>query len=106
MAKGAAAKQAIFEKILETFEGSFMYNNGKELRIPWLEDGNEVQIKVALTCAKDNVDREDGKSSSPVTAPIKNEANFVEPVMNTPTAGPTEEEKANVENLLKALGLG
>ena len=30
MAKGAVAKEAIFTKMLEIFEGSFMYNNGKE----------------------------------------------------------------------------
>ena len=43
MAKGAYAKEQIFAKILETFEGSFMYNNGKELRIPFDEGGNICQ---------------------------------------------------------------
>ena len=52
MAKGAEEKQIILKRILETFNGAFVYNNGKEIRIPI----NDVQIKVALTCAKDNVD--------------------------------------------------
>ena len=55
MAKGALAKENIINKILETFEGAFKYD--KEIRIPMMENGEEVQIKVALTCAKTNVDR-------------------------------------------------
>ena len=102
MAKGAIAKEQIFAKILETFEGSFVYNNGKEVRIPWNENGNEVQIKVALTCAKDNVNPEGEVRPAAV---VKEEA----PVSNFPAPKKkievTEEEKQNVEDLLKALGL-
>ena len=103
MAKGAVAKQEIFNKILETFEGSFMYNNGKELRIPWDEGGALVQIKVALTCAKDNVDPNGASVASAAVA--KEEG----PTRNFPApkerVEPTAEEKQNVEDLLKALGL-
>ena len=56
MAKGAIAKQEVSKKILETFVGSFLYNDGKEIRIPCNENGEIVQIKVALTCAKENVE--------------------------------------------------
>lgn len=52
MAKGAKAKQEVFKKILEVFPDSFLYNDGKEVRINTIEDGNEVQIKVTLTAAK------------------------------------------------------
>ena len=51
MAKGQIAKQEITKKILETFEGSFLYDGGKEIRIPIIEEGNLVQVKVTLTCA-------------------------------------------------------
>ena len=104
MAKGAVAKEQIFAKMLENFEGSFMYNGGKELRIPWDENGVEVQIKVTLTCAKDNV-------SSNGEAVVKTAAAATEPVSTSafPTpkkiAEPTEEEKQNVADLLSALGL-
>ena len=50
--KGTILKKEITDKILATFEGSFLYNDGKEIRIPGLEDGQELQVKVALTCAK------------------------------------------------------
>ena len=106
-AKGSVAKREIFKKILRNFEGSFVYNNGKEVRIPWVEDGNEVQIKVTLTCAKENVSAdgalipevqsaEEAISSSPSTEKSEPAASLIEP---------TQEEKENVEALLTALGL-
>ena len=49
MARGAEEKLQIQNQILETFNGAFIY--GKEIRIPV----GDVQIKVVLTCAKDNV---------------------------------------------------
>ena len=56
MARGSEAKQQIIQKLLSTFEGSFLYNGGKEVRIPVMENGELVQIKVALTAAKVNVE--------------------------------------------------
>ena len=54
--KGTDTKKYITDKILSTFEGSFLCNDGKEIRIPKMENGELVQIKVALTCAKTNVE--------------------------------------------------
>ena len=103
MAKGAIAKQKVFDKILEVFEGSFMYNGGKECRIPIDEEGTEVQIKVALTCAKDNVSPE-GEVMKAAAAPSEEV-----PVNSFPAphkiAEPSQEEKKVVEDLLKSLGL-
>lgn len=104
MAKGALAKSAIMEKILEVFEGSFLYNGGKELRIPFDEEGTLVQIKVALTCAKDNVEPEGGVRKN-AAAPSEKDAPEVISENITTVAEPTEEEKKNLEDLMKALGL-
>ena len=102
-AKGALAKEEIFAKILETFEGSFMFNGGKEVRIPWDENGNEVQIKVTLTAAKDLVSPEgEVKKAAAVAKEEGPVANFPAPHKNVE---PTAEEKQNVEDLLKSLGL-
>ena len=49
MARGAEEKIQIQNQILETFNGAFVY--GKEIRVPV----GDVQIKIVLTCAKDNV---------------------------------------------------
>ena len=100
--KGAIAKEAIFSKILDTFNDSFIWNNGKELRIPFNEEGNLVQIKVTLTCAKENVypngEMEPAAIASE-TIPIKPVEEVKAPIE------PTPEEKKNVEDLLKSLGL-
>ena len=52
--KGSISKEIVTKKILETFEGSFQYE--KEIRIPMEEDGNQIQLKCVLTCAKTNVE--------------------------------------------------
>lgn len=106
MAKGAASKEIIFAKLLETFEGSFMYNGGKECRIPMMEDGNEVQIKVTLTAAKDNVYPESGIGIAAVVQETDATSAFPEPKTPVKPVEVSEEEKANVEALLKSLGLG
>ncbi len=95
MAKGSIAKEAITQKILNTFEGSFIY--GKEIRVPYSEDGNRVEIKITLTCAKENVG---GDSAFTVT-----EGQSTQPAQASVPAAPTEEEKANIANLMQRLGL-
>jgi hypothetical protein len=102
MARGAEAKVKVQKQILEAFPGSFLYNDGKEIRIPMPEGGEIVQIKVALTCAKENVEigadnAMPGDFPAPkMTAPT--------PQSNTPVQ-PTEDEKQKVADLLKSLGL-
>ena len=96
MAKGSIAKEAITQKILEVFEGAFTYGS-KEIRIPYSEDGNRVEIKVTLTCAKENVG---GNSAFAVT---ESQASPAAPASTI--AAPTEQEKANIANLMERLGL-
>lgn len=94
MAKGAVAKQEVLTKIKEIFPEAFEY--GKELRIPMEEDGQRVEIKIALTCAKTNVG---GDAASEVSG-----LQF-EDTLNIAPAAPTEEEKQNIANLMDRLGL-
>ena len=93
MAKGAIAKQEVIAKIKEVFPEAFEY--GKELRIPLEEDGQRVEIKVALTCAKTNV----GGDGASVTSQVQSE------VAVDNVAAPTEEEKQNIAELMNRLGL-
>lgn len=103
MARGQILKQDITKKILETFEGSFLYNDGKEIRIPGTEEGEELQIKVALTCAKENVNQGDDNK---LPGETKIESTVQTKIEQTEThTEPTEAEKQNVSDLLKALGL-
>ena len=101
MAKGAFAKEAITKTILETFPGSFVID--KVIRIPMTEDGAPIQIKVALTAAKDIVDADGSVPNEPsgdydFTSPAS-------PIVEERSFEPTPDEKANVANLLNALGL-
>lgn len=104
MARGSLAKEIVFKKILETFEGSFMYNGGKECRIPIDENGVPIQIKVTLTAAKDNVTADGEVSVRPaaVASEPAPSSSFPAPHKKTEIS---EEEKKNVEDLLSALGL-
>lgn len=119
MARGAESKSQIMNKILDTFDGAFLYNDGKEIRIPLTENGEQVQIKVTLTCAKDNVvpgadNALPGTSSAAVASNVTNSSYHFGTTMSAtvteqkeikPTIEPTAEEKANVKSLLEALGL-
>ena len=102
MAKGAESKTKIQKQILEAFPGSFLYNDGKEIRIPMIEGGEQVQIKIALTCAKENVE---------IGADNAMPGDFPAPKMTAPTpvntapVQPSVEEKQKVADLLKSLGL-
>ena len=98
--KGAAAKAEITSKILAAFPGSFQYD--KEIRVPVMENGEEVQIKVVLTAAKVNVANGadtalPGDFPAPTNTPVTPE--------RTAPVEPTAQEKQNVENLLVRLGL-
>lgn len=94
MAKGAIAKTEVIAKIKEVFPEAFEY--GKELRIPLEEDGQRVEIKVALTCAKTNVGGDGASVESQVESNV---------TVNVPAAAPSEEEKQNIANLMDRLGL-
>ena len=93
MAKGSIAKEEITKKILEVFDGAFI--NEKEIRIPWVENGETVQIKVALTCAKVNIEGGAG------VAPVQQTTSVPAPEDRKIT----ETEKQEINNLIEKLGL-
>lgn len=104
MARGAEAKKIVTTKLLETFNGAFLYNDGKEVRIPIEENGEEIQIKVALTAAKENV-YPGGDNALPGETIEKIESVSQTQERTEPIKKPTKEELKNVNDLLKALGL-
>ena len=103
-ARGSVLKQEVTTKILAAFPGSFLYNDGKEIRINGVEDGQNLQIKVTLTCAKVAVEGGDDTilpgEKTAATADVKPiETN--EKIPQEPTA----EEKERLTTLLNRLGL-
>ena len=88
------AKKIISDKILNIFGDSFLYNDGKEIRIPIEEDGEIIQIKVTLTAAKDLI-------INGAEIPSEDALTIEAPK----SAVVSEEEKKNVSKLLASLGL-
>lgn len=100
MAKGAISKQKATELILKTFPNSFIYD--KEIRIPYQEDGELIQLKCVLTCAKVNV--EIGAENAIPGEDIKSDVVLEENVPKEKVEI-TEEEKETLKKYMEALGL-
>ena len=103
--KGAIAKQEVTQKILDTFKDSFVYE--KEIRIPWIEEGVPLQLKVTLTAAKVMVNA-GGDAAMPGGTAEENAAAPVQATSDAPKVTNIEtsaEEKENLSKLLRSLGL-
>lgn len=97
MAKGSSSKEILIAKLKEVYPDSFMYE--KNLIIPFIEDGQKIQLKVALTCCKTNIEQGGdvavpGAQAPTVSAPT-NEKTPIEP---------TSEEKKNISDFLSSMG--
>lgn len=101
MAKGAVSKTKATEMILKAFPGSFTYD--KEIRIPFQEDGEEIQLKCVLTCAKVNVEP---NGDVAIPGEVSADINFGESKSTEEKiVEPTQEEKDNVKKLMATFGL-
>ena len=101
MARGQEEKLIVINKIKEVFPEAFEYD--KVIRIPI----GDVQIKVALTCAKDNVEPGGDTPVPGIKATKVTIAEGAEPVFEdvSATVEPSEEELNAVSNLMESLGL-
>ena len=99
--RGAEEKQIVIDKIKEVFPEAFEYD--KTIRIPI----GDVQIKVALTCAKDNVEPGGDAVVPGVKATKVTIAEGAEPIFEdvSATVEPSAEELNAVSNLMISLGL-
>ena len=103
--RGAEEKQIVIDKIKEVFPEAFEYD--KVIRIPI----SDVQIKVALTCAKDNVEPGGDAAVPGVKATKATIAEGAEPVFKdvsgyvSAVIEPSAEELNAVSNLMESLGL-
>ena len=101
MARGQEEKLIVINKIKEVFPEAFEYD--KTIRIPI----GDVQIKVALTCAKDNVEPGGDTAVPGVKATKVTIAEGAEPVFEdvSKTIEPSQSELDAVSNLMESLGL-
>lgn len=104
MAKGQASKQSVEAVLLQTFPGAFKYD--KEIRVPMVEDGAEVQIKITLTAAKTNVACGGDTAIPGAATMVSGSADGPSVVSNvSQEIKPTEEEQARVKALMESLNL-
>ena len=94
-ARGQKIKAQITQKILDTFDGSFI--NDKEIRICGEEDGYPIQIKVTLTAAKENIVNEAVEKPTIAATTIPSTDDY--------TVEITPKEKRTVAEMLAALNL-
>ena len=101
MARGAEEKQIIIDKIKEVFPEAFEYD--KVIRIPI----GDVQIKVTLTAAKDNVEPGGDAAVPGIKATKTTIAEGAEPVFEDVSKAiePSQNELDAVNNLMSQLGL-
>ena len=101
MARGQEEKLIVINKIKEVFPEAFEYD--KTIRIPI----GDVQIKVALTAAKDNVEPGGDAAVPGVKATKVTITEGAEPVFEDVPAAvePSAEELNAVSNLRESLGL-
>lgn len=101
MARGQEEKLIVINKIKEVFPEAFEYD--KTIRIPI----GDVQIKVALTAAKDNVEPGGDTAVPGVKATKVTIAEGAEPVFEdvSKTIEPSQSELDAVNNLMNQLGL-
>lgn len=114
-AKGSIAKTEVIKRVKEAFGDDFVGESGGKLYV-WANDGGEqVQIAIALTCPKVPLE---------ATAPVEKKETVAAqtnwnagawgdsawgtsfPAASTPKkVEVTQEERDNIENLMKKLGL-
>ena len=101
MARGQEEKLIVINKIKEVFPEAFEYD--KTIRIPI----GDVQIKVALTAAKDNVEPGGDAVVPGVKATKVTIAEGAEPVFEDVSKAiePSQSELDAVNNLMSQLGL-
>lgn len=105
MARGDLAKEAVSKKIAAAFGADYIGIHDKKIYVWANENGEKIQISLGMTCPKVPV------SAAPTVAITKNGFNFEETVSEVviaetaPTAEITEEEKNNIAELMKRLGL-
>ena len=101
MARGQAEKLIVINKIKEVFPEAFEYD--KTIRIPI----GDVQIKVALTAAKDNVEPGGDVAVPGAKATKVTIAEGAEPIFEdvSKTIEPSQSELDAVNNLMSQLGL-
>jgi hypothetical protein len=107
MAKGTQAKQLVVNKIKEAFGENFVGEVDKKIYLWSQENGERVQVAISLTCPKTPIVIDNTVTTSGGDWDFTDEGSFSTAVAVSAAAPAeiTEEEKANIAELMKKLGL-
>lgn len=104
MARGNIAKQEVIDKLKSAFGADFIGEYDKKIYVWAKENGERVQVALALTCPKVPVE----VSSAPITGDFNFEDDAPATVVAAAPFQPaeiTDDERARVEKLMAELGL-
>lgn len=105
MAKGNIAKEKVVKILKEAFGENYIGEVQKKYYV-WADDGGEkVQIAISLTCPKTFVETAEATVSSGGDFNFEDEPQVILKAPAESHAEITEEEKYNIETLMKRLGL-
>ena len=105
--KGALAKEAVAKKIAEAFGADYVGEVDKKLYVWSQENGEKIQIAIAMTCPKNPVGDVPVMDFSTDTGDFdfSGDASAATPPTVFQPAAITAEEKANIASLMEKLGL-
>ena len=105
--KGALAKEAVAKKIAEAFGADYVGEVDKKLYVWSQENGEKIQIAIAMTCPKTPVGDVPAMDFSADTGDFdfSGDATTATPPSVFQPAVITAEEKANIASLMEKLGL-
>ena len=107
MAKGALAKEAVTKKIADAFGADYVGEVDKKLYVWAQENGEKIQIAIAMTCPKTPIGDVPVMDFSADTGDFdfSGDATTAAPPSVFQPAVITAEEKANIASLMEKLGL-
>ena len=103
MARGNIAKELIEKKIQSAFGADYIGVYDKKLYVWAQENGERVQIAISLTCPKVLVEVHTPTSLGDFN--FEDDSSFVVASTGFQPSEITEEERANVQQLMESLGL-
>jgi hypothetical protein len=88
---------------MEVYPEAFWETQDKILRVPFNEDGDQIELKVQLTCAKENIGG--GSQTSSSSQVSSGDFDWGEAPTPAAPAHPSQEELDNVRNIMEKLNL-
>ena len=105
MARGNLAKENVTKKIAQAFGADYIGEYDKKIYVWGMENGEKVQIAISLTCPKNPIGEIDFKAEPGDSLNFEDMSAAPIAGGDTSSAEITDEEKKNIAELMRKLGL-